>query len=60
MNPKRMITISMGAAGVVALAAILDLALAIPFGGSMVFDILFILAAAIVGYMAYDTFHELA
>jgi hypothetical protein len=55
-----MITISMGAAGVVALAAILDLALAIPFGGSMVFDILFILAAAIVGYMAYDTFRELA
>jgi hypothetical protein len=55
-----MITISMGAAGVVALAAIADLILSMPFGGSMIFDILFLVSAGIVGYLAYDTFRELA
>ena len=41
-NTKKMIFGSMGAAGLVALASIADLALKSPFGGySMVMDILF-------------------
>ena len=50
--PKNLVFGSFGAAGLVAVLAILDLATTFPFAGSMVMDILFILSAAIVGYLA--------
>lgn len=45
---------SFGIAGFVAVLSLLDLVLAAPFGGNMVMDILFILSAAIVGYLGWD------
>lgn len=57
---KKVVLASMAATGLVALLAILDLAMGIPFRGQMVMDILFLVAAAIVGYMCYDTYRELA
>jgi hypothetical protein len=49
----------MSAAGVVAALAILDLALEVPFGRySVTMDILYLVAAAIVLYMAWETYRE--
>jgi hypothetical protein len=45
---------SMGVAGLLALLAAADLAAAVPFGGQTTFDVLFILAAALVIYMGID------
>jgi len=56
---KNMIFAAMGAAGLVALAAIADVALKMPFGGySIVMDVLYLLGAAVVLYMGYDTFRD--
>jgi hypothetical protein len=44
----------MGVAGLLALLAVADLAAAVPFGGQTTFDVLFILAAALVIYMGID------
>jgi hypothetical protein len=41
------------------LAAILDLALGFPFGGQMVLDIMFILAAGLVVYMGIDCMKDM-
>lgn len=59
--PKRVVIASMAAAGLVALLAILDLTMGIPFSGqhTMVMDIMFIICAAIVGYMSWDTMREM-
>ena len=59
-NTKKMIFGSMGAAGLVALASIADLALKSPFGGySMAMDILFLVAAGIIIYLGYDTYRDM-
>lgn len=50
---------SIGVAGAMGLAAILDLVLGIPFGGQMVLDIMFILAAGLVIYMGVDCLKEI-
>jgi hypothetical protein len=56
---KKLIYGAMGAAGFVALLAILDLSLKVPFGGySTTMDILYLVAAAIVLYMGWDTYRE--
>lgn len=56
---KKLIFGSVGVAGVVALLAILDLSLKVPFGGySMTMDILYLVAAAIVLYMGWETYRE--
>lgn len=58
---KNMILGSMVAAGLVALAAIADLATGYPFGGkNMVMNIMFIVSAALVIYMAYDSYQDAA
>lgn len=59
-TPKRLVIGSMIVAGLVALAAILDMALGIPFARHMVLDILFLLSAALVGYLAWDAYRDLA
>jgi hypothetical protein len=57
---KNMIFASMGVAGLVAVAAIADMATGNPFGRySMVMDILYLLGAAIVLYMGYDTYRDI-
>lgn len=56
---KNMIFGSMAAAGVVALASILDMALKVPFGGfSLTMDILYLVAAGIVIYLGWESSKE--
>ena len=57
--PKNMIFASFGAAGLVSLLAIIDIATKFPFAGSLVMDILFLLSAAIVGYLAWDAYKDM-
>ncbi|MBX3444628.1 MAG: hypothetical protein KF774_19675 [Planctomyces sp.] len=60
--PKKMVIGSMAVAAVVGLLAILDLIIGFPFSGSehvRMMDILFIICAAIVGYLAYDAYKDL-
>jgi hypothetical protein len=57
---KKVVIGSMAAAGIVALLSVLDLVLKIPFAGySIVMDILFLLAAAIVIYLGWDSYKDL-
>lgn len=57
--PKKLVVGSMAAAALVAVVAILDLAIKIPFAGRMVMDITFILGAALVGYMCYESYKDM-
>lgn len=57
---KQMIFGSFGVAGLVAAACLLDMATGIPFARQIVFDILFLIAAAVVGYLAWDAYKDLA
>ncbi|MBC7966106.1 MAG: hypothetical protein H7Z17_09300 [Fuerstia sp.] len=50
---------SLGVAALMAVAAILDMALQIPFGGQMVWDIMLILAAGLVIYMGIDCLKDI-
>ena len=50
---------SMAVSGLVALAAIADIFTGKPFAGQMLFDIMFLLSAGIVGYMGWNTWREL-
>ena len=56
---KRMIVIASVIAGIVALAAVADLALGVPFNRLVVMDVLFLLGAALVGYLAYDAYKDI-
>ncbi len=56
---KKMLFGSMAVAGVVGILAIVDLAAGFPFAGQMVFDIMFLVSAALVGYMAFEAYREL-
>lgn len=55
---KRMIIVSWIIAGIVLALAVADLAIAFPFGRQMVMDILFLLGAALVAYLAYDAYKD--
>jgi hypothetical protein len=57
--PKRLIIGSIAASGVVALGVILDLIIGWPFGGNMLMDILFLVSAAMIIYLGYDSYREL-
>lgn len=60
--PKKMVIGSMVVAGLVAAAAIADLVIGVPFSGSThtkLMDILFIVCAAIVGYLSWDAYRDL-
>jgi hypothetical protein len=50
---------SVAAAGLVALLAILDMAIKVPFGGySLTTDILFLVGALIVLFMGWESYRE--
>lgn len=56
---KNLVFGSMGVAALVALLAILDIALKVPFGGAnIVFNVLFILASGLVCYLGWETWKE--
>jgi hypothetical protein len=59
--PKKMVVGSMVVAGVVALLALSDLLTGVPFSGehTKLMDILFLVAALIVGYLSWDAFRDL-
>lgn len=57
--PKRMVLAAMIAAGLVAVAAILDMAIGIPFRRAMVMDILFTISAGVVLYLSWETYREM-
>jgi len=57
--PKPLVIGSMVLAGLVATITLLDLTMAIPFGRQMMFDIIFIISAALVFYLGYDSIREL-
>jgi len=50
---------SLGVSALMAIAAILDIVLGMPFGGQMTWDIMLILAAALVIYMGIDCLKEI-
>ncbi len=56
---KRMIVIAWVIAGVVSLAAVVDLVLGAPFGRQVVMDVLFLVGAALIGYLAYDAYKDI-
>lgn len=58
-NARGIVFGSMGVGALMGVLAIVDIALGIPFGGQMVFDIMFILAAALVVYMGIDCLKEI-
>lgn len=56
---KNLIFGSMGAAAIVAILAVLDLTISVPFAGySKAMDICFLIASAIILYMGWETFRE--
>lgn len=57
---KNMIFGSFGVAGLVALLALLDIIMQVPFAGSMVMDVLFIISAGIVGYLGWDAYKDMS
>ena len=57
---KNVLLGSMIVAALVALLALVDILTAFPFSGRTVFDIVFLLSAAAVIYMAWDSYKELA
>lgn len=60
-TPKRFVIFSMIVAAIVALVALMDLILGIPFSGThtQVMDVIFIISAAIVGYLCWDAYKDL-
>lgn len=56
---KNVIVGSMSAAGLVALLALLDLILGVPFRGLMLMDIMLLIGAGLVGYMGWDSYRDL-
>ena len=56
---KNLVFGSFGAAAIVALLALMDLVMKVPFAGSMLMDILFLLSAGIVGYLCWDAYKDM-
>lgn len=61
--PKQVIIGSIAVAGAVAVAAVADLFVGVPFSGSshtQLMDILFVVASAIVVYLGIDAYRDLS
>lgn len=56
---KNLVFGSFGAAAIVALLALMDLVMKVPFAGSMLMDILFLVSAGIVGYLCWDAYKDM-
>ena len=55
---KNLVIISLVLTGIVAVAAILDMAMGIPYNQRYVLDVMLLLAAGIIGYMGYETIKD--
>ncbi len=58
--PRNMVFGSFAVAGFVTLLALLDIIVQVPFAGSTIMDILFILSAGIVGYLGWDAYKDMS
>lgn len=56
---RNLVFASLGVSALMVIAAIIDLALGIPFGGQMTWDIMLILAAGLVVYMGIDCLKDI-
>mgnify|MGYP007059510609 CR=1 FL=1 len=56
---QKVIAASMVVSGLVALVALLDLALQIPFGRQIVMDVMFLVGAGLVIYMGVDAYRDI-
>lgn len=57
--PKKMIIGSMAASGIVAALALVDIIIGIPFRGSTMMDIMFIISACLVLFLCWDAWQDL-
>jgi len=57
-SSKYMVFGSMGVAALVAVAALADIFMKVPFRGRVVMDIMFLLGAALVIFMGWDAYRE--
>jgi len=57
--PKKMIIGSMAASGLVALLALVDIIIGIPFRGSTMMDIMFLISAGLVMFLCWDAWKDL-
>jgi hypothetical protein len=55
---KRMLLGSMAASGIVAVTSLVDMILGFPYSGRLVLDVLFLISAGIIIYMAYEAYKE--
>ena len=56
---KKMMIGAMAASGLVALLALVDLAVGFPFARNVVMDVMFILTAGVIIYMALDAYKDM-
>lgn len=57
--PKKMIMGSMAASGLVAVLALVDIIIGIPFRGSTMMDIMFLVSAGLVLFLCWDAWKDL-
>ncbi|WP_417380944.1 hypothetical protein [Gimesia sp.] len=57
--PKKMIMGSMAVSGIVVLLALADIAIGIPFRGSTMMDIMFLISAGLVMFLCWDAWKDL-
>jgi hypothetical protein len=57
--PQKLVLGSVVVAGVVAVAAIADMIVGLPFSQNILMDVMFLIGAGLVIYMGYDTFKDL-
>lgn len=56
---KNVVLGSIGVAGLVAVAAIIDIITGFPFAGLVIMDVTFLVGAAMVIYMGWDSYRDL-
>ena len=57
---KKVVVGSMAVAGLVAIAAVVDMIVGMPFSGRITMDIMFVIGAGLVIYMGWDSYHEMS
>ncbi len=57
--PKKMIIGSIAASGLVAALALVDIIVGMPFRGSTIMDIMFLVSAALVLFLCWDAWKDL-
>lgn len=57
---RNMVFGSLGAAILVAVLSIVDIATGFPFAGRMMLDVMFLIGAGLVGYMGWDAYRDIS